>query len=608
MIQRLKYLLLYFLPILFGLVGCVREDDQLSEDVYIEPSEVSISVARAGEDRLISIETNARDWSFFSPQEGSWLSLAREENNLRVVIAENPNATQRTGTVVIVSGTVQREISVEQSAADIHLELIGGKDGTVHLSGIPAAGGVRSVDFFANSEEVTVEIVEGGDWLLVKDKSDTSLVIEAKPNEQRIGRTAVVEVRSGHAIQTLRVSQSGRLYYVLPLIGKTVTLNQALTYEKQRSSTRNRLPTDRNQQNIYRLNVASEIAPLVQYQYNTPNQSLYNEAAAFYTDTKHIIDNEEFDQFMRDNGFVEKGKDLTGRFVQYHQDPVNGDGFTATVLDAGSNGGAIFISQGVRQDVEQPTFSVFPLREEIGHLGAGPVLERGTGRMLQEPIPGSIKMGMTILTRDKVNRTGTYTYDPNGLFALEVGARKSKFHEQLFWFDPDLAWYTFLRPGGESLARIKYYGVTTLDYEGILLPGDPLYDAKYDGLKDDIFRLIGITASDHYRKVFFITQSGMAGITKEFLALMRSEGFEHTFQEEQYFFFYNKEKNVSLVIVEIDNQNIWLDVERSKRAESSQLSSLARRDFATYYRYRAERRAYMEEVKQRIQEDRRNRR
>lgn len=603
MINWIKNLLCLLLA-LMATTACVREADDLSEDTYINVSEESISVAKGGEDRLISVETNARDWSFLSPQEGSWISLEREQNNLRVVVAENTTAATRRGSIVIISGTEQREISVEQTAADVHLELIGGQEGRVLINDVPAAGGVRSVDFFANSEEVTVEIIEGSDWLLVKDKSDTSLVVEVKPNEGKVARTAQVEVRSGQAVQTLVVTQSGKLFYVLPLVRRVVTLNHAITYEKERSSTYNRLPTDRSQQNIYRMNVASEVAPLVQYQYNTPNQMLYNEAAVFYTSNKYVLENAEFDQFMRDNGFIEKGKDPTGRFVQYAQDPVTGEGFMATILDAGENGAAVFISQGVRQTEEQPSFTTFPLTEEIGYLGAGPELERGSGRILQEPIPGAKKMGMTIKTHDKEKRTGTYTYSPDGIFAQEVGVRKSTFHEQLFWKDTEVAWYTFLRPGGESIARIKYYGVTKWDYEGLLLPGDRLYDAKYESLKDDVFRLIGITPGEHYRKVFFITTSGMAGLTREFLAMMRSAGFEHTFQEEQYFFFYNKASNTSLVVVEIDNQNIWLDVERSKRADAStQMQALRQMDFARYDRIKLERRAYINEIKQRIQND-----
>lgn len=596
--------LLYILAGLFFMTACIREADSLSEDTYIQVSEESISVTKGGEDRLISVETNARDWSYISPQEGGWITLSREENNLRVVVAENPTATTRHGSIIIVSGTEQREIAVTQTAADVHLELIGNKEGKVQVSDIPAAGGIRSVDFFANSEEVIVEVTQGAEWLLVKDKSDTSLVVEIKPNDGKVGRTAIVEVRSGQAVQTLEVLQSGKLFYVLPLIRKTVTLNQAITFEKQRSSTYNRLPTDRSQQNIYRMNVASEIAPLIQYQYNTPNQLLYNEAAAFYTSNKYVVDNAEFDQFMKDNGFDEKGKDPTGRFVQYSQDPVTGEGFMATILDAGENGAAVFISQGVRQTEEQPSFSTFPLTEEIGYLGAGPEIERGSGRVLKEPIAGSIKMGMNILTHDKANKKGTYSYKPDGIFAKEVKERKATFHEQLFWRDVEVAWYTFLRQGGEPIARIKYYGVTKWDYEGMLFPGDRLYDAKYESLKDDVFRLIGITPGDHYRKVFFITPSGMAGLTKEFLAMMREAGFEHSFQEEQYFFFYNKDRNISLVVVEIDNQNIWLDVERSKRADAStQMQALRRMDFARYDYIKAERRAYIKEIQQRIKQD-----
>lgn len=601
MIQYIKYLFAFLLIIILP-ISCVQKDD-LAEDIFLNIEESSIIVSRAGEERLISIETNAKDWSFVSAEEGKWLTLTKENNNLRIVVDENTQARHRVGHIIVASGNQQKEITIEQIPADIQLELIGGKEGVVTLANLPSAGGTRRVDFFANNEDIEVEIEEGSDWLLVKDRDDHSLVIEVKENTQRLSRTGVVNIRSLSAKQTLRVSQMGTLYYVLPMIGKTVTLNQALSYEYKRNSRVGKLgqlPTDRTDQGIYRLELSSPIAALVSYEYESPNQALYNEAWVLYRQREHIVENPEFDAFMKEMGFPNKGKDLTGRLTQYTQDSETGEGFVAQVFDFGENGAGIFVSQGVEQKGSYPTFSTFPLKEEMDFLGGEPIFSE-RGEMVLEPIAGKIKMKYTIDSYDENNKTGKGHYSPGGLFEREI-KRGSTFHEKRFWFDPELYWFYFFRNNDPFLSSVKYHVVTEWDY-GFLFDDEKNPDGtykrkganpeKYKHLLDDIYRVEGYTSEGNFNRVFFVSPTGQRGITKEFVALMKSEGFEYMGSEESYFYFFNEKDRLSLTITEWDNLQIMLRVTRNFDADlRRQREALGSRDFARYDKMRAERKSH----------------
>ncbi|MDO5074628.1 MAG: BACON domain-containing protein [Bacteroidales bacterium] len=597
MIQQIKYLFAFLLLALLPM-SCVQSND-LAEDISLEVEESSIVVPRAGEERLISIETNAKDWSYLSAEEGKWLTLSKENNNLRVVVDENTIATRRVGHIVIASGNVQKEITIEQIPADIQLELIGGKDGVVTLSNLPAAGGTRRVDFFSNNEAIEVEVAEGADWLLVKDKDEHGLLIEAKENTERLSRTGVVYIKSLTAKQTLRVSQVGKLYYVLPMIGKTVTLNQALTYEYQRNSRVGRLgqlPTDRTDQGIYRLELASPIAALVSYEYVTPNQDLYNEAWVLYRDRKNLIDNPEFDAFMKEMGFPKKGKDLTQRITQYSQDTETGEGFVAQIFDFGENGAGIFVSQGIEQRGSYPTFDVFPLKEEMNFLGGEPLFSE-SGEIVREPFAGKIKMKYIIDEYDSNTKQGKGHYLPGGLFEREI-KRGSTFHEKQFWFDPDLYWFYFFRNNDPYISSIKYHVVTEWDY-GFLFDDEKNPDGtykrkganpeKYKYLLDDIYRAEGYTTEGNFNRIFFVSPTGQRGITKEFVELMKKEGFDFIGTEENYFYFFNEKETLSVTIYEWDNQQIMIRATRNRDANRLRdTAALARRDFARYDKQRAQ--------------------
>lgn len=614
----MKHIFTYLLGIfsvLLATFGCIRHDNLLL-DTSIELSQTEISVPRAGDELLIEVQTNNADWSFVSSAEGKWLTLSKEENNLRVEVEQNPLSVKRTAIIIIASGNIQKEISITQESSDIQLELIGGKNGTLEIKGIPSKGATRRVDFFTNSEEIEVELdSDSQEWILVKDKDENGLVIDIKENTSRLARKGSVIIRSGNAQQTLFITQEGTLYYVLPLIQKEVTLNQAITFEKQRGGTINRLPSDNSQQNIYRLNVASPIAEMVQYQYDRPNLKLYNEAFVLYKNKNDIVDNPEFDQFMNDMGFTQKGMDPTNRFVRYHQDPEKDLGFMAQIANFGDRGAAVFITMGVRQNTPQPTFSQFPLRQEITYLGAGPVIDRQTGTMINEPVAGLLKMKYVIDEYNEDTEKGKGHYLPGGIFEREINAGAT-FREKKFWDDPYLGWYSFLRPSTKEIAEIEYSTVTDADYEGIFSDeinenGKPRWKhanpEKYKYLLDDVFRIIGITSGTHFSKIFFQTAVGEIGLTKEFIALMEREGFTHTFEEEGFYFFFNKNLGVSLVLSEIDDLQIWLDTERSKRADnSSQTSALKMRNFSAYDKEVKARKKYISEIKERIKKYQKN--
>lgn len=581
------------------LFGCIQPES-LADDLYLQV-ETELSVVNSGEDRLVAVETNAANWSFVSSQEGKWLRLEKEDNNLRITADENLSAQRRSGVIIIAAGDLQKEVIVTQEPADVRIEFFGGKEGTLEITHLAAKGETRQVDFYANSQDVEVDVVEGVDWLLVKDKRENGLTIEAKENTTHLERRAKLVLRSGNAVQTLIITQDGKLYYVLPLLGKELTLNQMFTREKQRGSTLNRIPTDRRQQNIYRLNIASPIADFAQYQYDTPNQKFYNEAFVRYKDRSAIIDNAEFDAFMAQMGFPHKGTDPTKRFIQYAQSTTAETQLMAQILDFGEgNGAAVLINEGSQQISDQPTFDVVPLLEEMEWLGGEPLFNENKAKILREPIAGKLKMKY-IYDQDNP-RYGEY--EPGGIFEKEM-QRGSDFDKAKFEADPDVQWYTFLRRDNSPLYKIEYSLVTDYDYEGIFIDGYATYssEAKYQHLLDDAWRIMAYIDNRHFSKIFYETRSLEVGLTREFIRLLESKGFKHTAEEEGFFFFFNKEKLLSLVVAEVDNYQVLFDIQRNNRAnleDGAELLTLKKRNISAYNQQIAQRKAYIKDLKKRI--------
>lgn len=580
--------MIYKLTYIIGLLGlwlllpaCMPKLETLEEEVVLRLSEENLLVDKHGGEKVIAIESSVRQWSFVSADEGDWLSLSKQGNSLRIAVDENPHAERRRTSITIVAGGMSREIALEQTASDAVLEL--GTTGQEVSLDFAHVGGVGRVEFFTNSPAVEVSTAEGNDWLTIRDKDDKGFVVEVKPNAERSRRVGKVLVSTGGINREVNVVQLGTPYYVLPLIQSPLSLNQMLTQERARGSEVIQIPTDRVDQTVYRLKPQSPIVAFVEYRYQFTNQLLYNFAFVAYPDAKEVVGNEAFAKFMEESGFPLKGQDALGREVYFQSEDVSP--FQAVVQPLGGGGALVIIAAGVRQNRPMPTFQKLPMEPMMSWLGQEPEYNVETGEIISPKARGTKKMGYIY---DRKTRTGTYK--PGGIFEWEM-QQGSVFDQKLFDRDPDVQWYTFHTSGKsqDDPIRRKYFAVTPYDYEGL---------EEGDEHLDDIFRVIGHFAD--VTRAFFHSDTGNAVITEEFNKLMKDNGFRHTLEEQGWFFFYNQERNISIVLVEVDNPSgFWMDINRSHRADFSTASVAQLTDYRGYLDDLARARAYIAETKRR---------
>ena len=106
------------LSLAVALTGCGGGgDDPEPAVVSITTSVESINAPAAGGSYTINVTTTGKEWDVYAS--GDFLTAkAQSSNTVAVTVDENPNTSERTGSVVIMSGTARKNISVTQAAAE----------------------------------------------------------------------------------------------------------------------------------------------------------------------------------------------------------------------------------------------------------------------------------------------------------------------------------------------------------------------------------------------------------------------------------------------------------------------------------------------------------
>jgi len=102
-----------------ALAGCGGSDDDSGlEESVITTSEEIINAPAAGGSYTINVTTTGVEWGVYV--EGDFLKAVAQysSNSVVVTVDENPYTSERTGSVVLMSGTARKSINVTQSAAD----------------------------------------------------------------------------------------------------------------------------------------------------------------------------------------------------------------------------------------------------------------------------------------------------------------------------------------------------------------------------------------------------------------------------------------------------------------------------------------------------------
>ena len=353
------------LALLLVLPACKRSND--IEEPTLDLSKNTLTFAKEASEQSVTVQTNKDSWTAFVTQ-GDWLALTQEGTTLKVKAQANNQGTERTASVVVNAGGLQRVIAVKQTSGSVILE----PDRA--LVEIPAEGKTEKVYFETNTNQVKVALGAEADWLTLT-QGRNSFTITVKANEKSSKRSAKVILTAGTATKEVEIRQAGKEFYVLPLVDFPADLTRVCAYEQGRNHILIKTPDGFINKNYYRFLTKSPVMTFIQYYFDTENAKGFAGASSVCFDTKLVKDNAEFDAFLADNGFTDKKQGKDANEIIYRHARVD----LVVTVTVQSNGAIIATEyQPKGQDKDYPTFSTLPMTNQTKYMGDRDMAIKGT--------------------------------------------------------------------------------------------------------------------------------------------------------------------------------------------------------------------------------------
>ena len=353
------------LALLLVLPACKRSND--IEEPTLDLSKNTLTFAKEASEQSVTVQTNKDSWTAFVTQ-GDWLALTQEGTTLKVKAQANNQGTERTASVVVNAGGLQRVIAVKQTSGSVILE----PDRA--LVEIPAEGKTEKVYFETNTNQVKVALGAEADWLTLT-QGQNSFTVTVKANEKSSKRSAKVILTAGTATKEVEIRQAGKEFYVLPLVDFPADLTRVCAYEQGRNHILIKTPDGFINKNYYRFLTKSPVMTFIQYYFDTENAKGFAGASSVCFDTKLVKDNAEFDAFLADNGFTDKKQGKDANEIIYRHARVD----LVVTVTVQSNGAIIATEyQPKGQDKDYPTFSTLPMTNQTKYMGDRDMAIKGT--------------------------------------------------------------------------------------------------------------------------------------------------------------------------------------------------------------------------------------
>ena len=280
--------------LLILLIACKTQE--LPEEVTLELSTTSLTFDKGGSEQTLTVTTNRSHWTATSPQEADWVVLTQEGNTLKVRAKANQQGQDRQGSVIVNAGGEQRRVALRQSASEVLLDL-----GANRVT-FPVEGGQEVVTYYANVEELRVELATPESWLTVDSRIKGRISITAQPNEGEAQRTAKINLSTGTLVREIEVVQSGSIQYILPLQKFPASLQDVIRFERSRFSEHTRT-RERGEVVLFRYATQSTLMPLLEYEFESERSRGYQAAITLCLDDKYLRDNANFAAFLKANGY-----------------------------------------------------------------------------------------------------------------------------------------------------------------------------------------------------------------------------------------------------------------------------------------------------------------
>lgn len=274
------------------------------EDIFEEPtlvlSENNLTFAKGLDEKTISITTNQSNWVASSPQEGKWLSIVQDGNDLKLKVTENKFGEDRQTYVLVNANGASGKINLKQSAADVVLDVM---PDTVYF---PREGGSKVVDVTTNTTAYDLVAEDEADWLEIT-KGEEEVKLKAQPNDTNEPRTLKLFAKSGNQAKEIVIKQAGKLTYILAINpGNPVDVHKIMSFELSRGSYlrdyQNAYP-QYGMEEMYTFVTASPIFTLIQY--STPDGVVPSSIVTVGDGKKAVkaCKSSDFEKFLFANGY-----------------------------------------------------------------------------------------------------------------------------------------------------------------------------------------------------------------------------------------------------------------------------------------------------------------
>jgi len=198
--MKARMLLSIITTTMLTLCGCGGSDDSdPQETAYdITVSTESISVPSEGSTYVIDVSTTGLEWAAYTDAdfiEMTSTNTASKKGKIDVTIEENPNVTERTGVITIMSGTSRKHISVTQAGA------------AKALYNAPEGYSLVWHDEFDSGSELN-----GNDWTHeVQNSGWVNNELQNYVNHKTPDGNVVTEIKNGH-LRIHCLKENGKIY------------------------------------------------------------------------------------------------------------------------------------------------------------------------------------------------------------------------------------------------------------------------------------------------------------------------------------------------------------------------------------------------------------
>ena len=284
--------------------GCAESVD--FEQPQLSVSEKEIKFTNQISEKTITVNTNCKEWIATTPKQ--WVHLTQNGNEIIVKADANTSGIARNSYILVDGGLAVEKIMVNQSAADLSLDIANGE------IILPQAGGTTTVDINLESSMYEMVQSEKPDWLQIIKKKN-ALKFISKTNHSATERSIKLTISSAGKNSEVVVKQPGVATFILACNpGTPFSLHKMMDFEYRRGSILTEYGAPDPQGGLYAESyVFRTSSPLFKEVFYVHDTQYFMPTRIFTRSlTREGVESvktQAFQEFVKDNGYERDAKD-----------------------------------------------------------------------------------------------------------------------------------------------------------------------------------------------------------------------------------------------------------------------------------------------------------